>query len=103
MASTSAGSAVLPRFRDKEYVNWVKVGQALKCTARGLGKFCKDRMIQYHQQLLGLLTLPRRCPGTCGYVTFIQHPRNFINTPTMDASHLWHHGLFVIQSEINLR
>ncbi|KAK2164208.1 hypothetical protein NP493_1427g01003 [Ridgeia piscesae] len=58
-------SGVINWFQDKEYGNWVKVGKAQQCTARGLGKFCKDVMEPYHRQLIQ--TLPRtRCYGTCG-------------------------------------
>ncbi|KAI0237227.1 hypothetical protein LSAT2_012302 [Lamellibrachia satsuma] len=56
--------AVVSRFQDSDYVNWVKAGQALLCTAEGMYTFCENTIKKYH------LTLHRKfprqpCSGLC--------------------------------------
>ena len=56
------------RFQDSGYVNWLKAGQALICTAEGIYAFCDDVIRNYHLALHQ--KFPRQpCDGICQYVT----------------------------------
>ena len=59
--------AVLDRFQDPGYVNWVKAGQALLCTAEGIYDFCEGPIRQYHQDLHKKFPW-RHCRVNCRYV-----------------------------------
>jgi len=55
---------VIDRFQDHAYVNWLKAGQALLCTAEGIYDFCEGPIKQYHQDLHK--KYPRKpCKGSC--------------------------------------
>ena len=59
--------AMVTRFQDPDYVNWVKGGQALLCTAEGMYTFCEDPIKRYHLDLHR--KFPRQpCSGPCRYV-----------------------------------
>ena len=58
--------AVVSRFQDSDYVNWVKAGQALLCTAEGMYTFCENTIKKYHLTLHH--KFPRQpCSGLCRY------------------------------------
>ncbi|KAK2156295.1 hypothetical protein NP493_1980g00017 [Ridgeia piscesae] len=56
---------LLERFRDKEYVAWLKASQALLVTAEALYDYCEKPLRQYHQTLCANLPKPP-CTGPCG-------------------------------------
>ena len=58
---------MLIRFQDPSYVNWVKAGQALLCTAEGIHDFCEGPIRQYHQDLYKKFPW-KHCKANCGYV-----------------------------------
>ena len=58
--------AVITMFQDHTYVNWLKAGQALLCTAEGICDFCEGPIEQFHQ---GLVKKFHKNQCTCGYVT----------------------------------
>ena len=69
-ADTEAlGSMAEPsRFQDSGYVNWLKAGQSLICTAEGIYAFCDVVIRNYHLALHQ--KFPRQpCDGPCQYVT----------------------------------
>ena len=74
MASTS----VVDRFKDKHYINWLKVGQALDCLAEGVLPFCKDVVETLHKQLLSDLGPigQQKCSVGCkaGDIVFLKKP-----------------------------
>ena len=41
----------MDRFKEPQYINWVKLGQALKCVTEGLAPFCKDVIEKFHNTL----------------------------------------------------
>ena len=47
-----AESSVPNRFKDKYYLNWIKLGQALKCVAEGLTPFCEKVIDKVHVSLI---------------------------------------------------
>ena len=56
------------RFQDSDYVNWLKAGQALICTAEGIYAFCDVAIRTYHRALHQ--KLPQQLfHGPCQYVT----------------------------------
>jgi hypothetical protein len=56
------------RFQDSGYVNWLKAGQSLICTAEGIYAFCDVVIRNYHLALHQ--KFPRQpCDGPCQYVT----------------------------------
>ncbi|KAI0240751.1 hypothetical protein LSAT2_008470 [Lamellibrachia satsuma] len=56
--------AMVTRFQDPDYVNWVKAGQALLCTAEGMYTLCEDPIKRYHLDLHR--KFPRQpCSGPC--------------------------------------
>ena len=66
-AAPVATMAVLDRFQDPGYVNWLKAGQALLCTAEGIYDFCEGPIKQYHRKLHEKFPW-KRCRDNCGYV-----------------------------------
>lgn len=59
--------ATVDRFQDSDYVNWIKAGQALLCTAEGIYTFCENPIKNYHVTLHR--KFPRQpCSGPCRYV-----------------------------------
>ncbi|KAI0211061.1 hypothetical protein LSAT2_004145, partial [Lamellibrachia satsuma] len=46
-----AMSTLMDRFRDPEYVNWVKLSQALLCVRDGLAPFCEGVIREIHDSL----------------------------------------------------
>ncbi|KAI0231402.1 hypothetical protein LSAT2_018234 [Lamellibrachia satsuma] len=59
--------AMVTRFQDPDYVNWVKAGQALLCTTEGMYTFCEDPIKRYHLALHR--KFPRQpCSGPCRVV-----------------------------------
>ena len=60
------------RFQDVEYVNWVKAGLALICTAEGIYELCNDKITEYHRSLHR--KFPRQpCDVNCQYVHVTRH------------------------------
>ncbi|KAI0213941.1 hypothetical protein LSAT2_000973 [Lamellibrachia satsuma] len=56
--------ATVDRFQDSDYVNWIKAGQALLCTAEGIYTFCENPIKNYHVTLHR--KFPRQpCSGPC--------------------------------------
>ena len=53
------------RFRRPDYLNWLKVGMALKCCGEGLVDFCSDIITTFHTTLV-----MRHGPAVCPF------PRN---------------------------
>ncbi|KAI0210657.1 hypothetical protein LSAT2_004546 [Lamellibrachia satsuma] len=60
--------AVINRFQDNDYVNWIKAGQALQCTKEGLSAFCEGPIKQYHLTLHNKFPC-QPCIGVCGWET----------------------------------
>ena len=47
----AAGGSAVHRFQHQEYYNFLKIGQALKCTGEGLVEFCTDTINNFHRSL----------------------------------------------------
>ncbi|KAI0234989.1 hypothetical protein LSAT2_014618, partial [Lamellibrachia satsuma] len=43
-----ATPTTMDRFNDQQYINWVKLGQALTCVTKALAPFCKDVIEKWH-------------------------------------------------------
>ena len=41
----------MDRFKDPQYINWVKLGQALTSVTKGLAPFCEDVIEKFHNTL----------------------------------------------------
>ena len=50
-ADMATASSAVGRFQDDEYKNFLKVGQALECTGKGLAEFCRDTINNFHGSL----------------------------------------------------
>lgn len=56
--------SVIDRFKKKEYTNWLKCGQALKCVVEGVAHFCKTVVDELHKQLVNDLG-KKQCTAGC--------------------------------------
>ena len=61
-----ARAPVLDRFKNKEYLNWIKLSQALVCVAEGLVPFCKRVVKEFHDSLKAKIGL-KICTAKCTY------------------------------------